>query len=369
MIKILQVVTTYQSVVTILNTKLRSLEKMDDVDVVVVSSSIEEGEHRESACPHYVIEIKRTIDLLEDIKAIKKLIKFCKTYKPDIIHTHTAKAGIIGSIAGLFCRAKVIHSYHGLPFYKGLSPVKYLLYKNIEMFFSNFRDLIFSQNREDFKTLKKLFSGKRDIRFEGNGVDIPFIQELARNEVFEKPFSDEEIIVTCVSRLEGVKKVETVIEMVKALHESGINLKCLIAGKGLLKDHYQKMIDGSGLSSNIRIVYTSKITSLIKQSDIVVLASEKEGVPRALMEAMVLEKPVVATNVLGTKELVEDQSTGYLVPLGDQDAFNNAVTKLIKDSELRKSMGEAGLVRIKKYFNEDDILKNWLETYNEILDK
>ncbi len=109
--------------------------------------------------------------------------------------------------------------------------------------------------------------------------------------------------------------------------------------------------------------FSERPHGLIAASDIVVLCSEKEGIPRTIMEAMALAKPVVATDVSGTNELVVEGQTGFLVPLGDIDAMAEKIMLLIENPNLREEMGSYGLKRVSKEFNEIKIAESLHKFY------
>jgi glycosyltransferase involved in cell wall biosynthesis len=118
----------------------------------------------------------------------------------------------------------------------------------------------------------------------------------------------------------------------------------------------------------VKIVYTPYIHSLISKADVVVLSSKKEGVPRSIMEAMALRKPIVATDVPGTNELVVNGETGILVPFGDQEALNEAALRLLIDKSLGAKLGEEGRTRVvSQYSGEKGIVALWVKTYEEVL--
>lgn len=366
--RILQIVTTYQSVVTILATKLGLLNNMPGVELHTASSREDPGERRGCSGAFHEVDIPRTIRPLRDIAAIIDLYKYIKKSKIDIVHTHTTKAGVVGAVAGRLARVPVVHTYHGLPFYEGQSRKAYMLYKTIESFCNRFRTIIFSQNKRDFETLQSIKSLKDKIQFEGNGVGIKDIEESARaniDKVYSFPDSTR-LHLLCVARLEPVKRLETVIAAVKFLKDSGCAIDCIIAGKGELQNALQTRIGQAGLSQELTIVYTPYIHSLIAKSDIVILTSEKEGIPRGIMEAMALGKPVVATRVPGTDELVIHGETGFLAPLSDPAAFNNHLMQLVRDKNLRTTMGAAGRERIRKEFDEKRIVDLWMEWYGKL---
>jgi glycosyltransferase involved in cell wall biosynthesis len=385
MIKLLKVVTTFQSVITILDSKLFLLEKHPDIDLHVVSSFEDQQEQRTAKGKFTQVNIARTISPIQDLSAIIKLYRFIKAEHFDVVHTHTAKAGIVGAIAAKLAGVPLIcHTYHGLPFYKGQKPLPHFIYKTIEIAFSKIRHILFSQNKYDYEQLKSIKSIKCPVIFEGNGVSISdIVSNAARDALFvEQYFSSSPdssllsssnaplkkggqggLVVLCLARLEPVKRLEKVLGAMEYLLANKINAQCFIAGKGHLEKQLKELIQSKGLADHVSIVYTPYVHALINKADIAILTSEKEGIPRGLMEAMALGKPVVATNVLGTNELVVDQETGFLVPLEDQEAFNRCLLQLATDASLRQKFGQAGRARIASQFDDAKIVQLWVKTY------
>ncbi|MBL8025216.1 MAG: glycosyltransferase family 4 protein [Fibrobacteres bacterium] len=365
-IKVLKLVTTYQSVVTILDAKLALLEKSPGIDLYVASSKEDQKESRICHGQFFEVFIPRTISPIDDIKAVWKLFRFMRKEKFDVVHTHTAKAGIVGALAAFFARIPLVcHTYHGLPFYEGQRKQVYLVYKWLELIFSTFRHTIYSQNRRDYSVLKEISFLQSKVVFEGNGVDCEAIDENVERDRFKVKgyFKDGAFRLLCVARLERVKRLEKFIQLVGVLKSKDIEVSAIIAGKGEDGDRLEKLIVENEIDDVCKIVYTPHIHALIAASDVVVLTSEKEGIPRSIMEAMALKKPVVATDVLGTQELVVNGVTGYLVPLENQDSFVNSVCELYGNPDLRKSMGEAGYQRVVAEFNERNIVNLWLKRY------
>jgi len=367
--RLLVVATAYQSIVTILDSKLKILARHPSFDVCAASSEEEPGEERKPAVVFFPVHIPRAIRVLGDIHAVFSLIFLIRRERFDLVHTHTAKAGFVGAIAGWICGVPVIHSYHGLPFFPGQKRTAYNIYKFIEICLSWFRQCLFTQNHFDFETLGHTHALRCPVMYEGNGVDVGTVRENAsRYSPFVKSiFSDASFKIACVARLEPVKYLYTLIDAVKFLKSKGVNVECVIAGKGPLKQDLETRIHKNNLHEILKIIYTPYIHALINCADCVVLTSIKEGIPRSLMEAMALSKPVVATDVAGTNELVLHEKTGILVPFNDQDKFNEAILRLINDAALRLRLGISGHQRIVERFNENAIIGLWIEQYEKQL--
>ena len=369
-IKVLQIATTYQSLVSILDTKLRLLSREPDIELCVASSFEDPEETRKPPGNYYPVHIARAISLFEDAASVVRLYRYIRKQKFDIIHTHTAKAGMVGALAGWLAGVPVVHTYHGLPFFIGQGRLRHSFYKCGEIALSRFRKALFSQNRLNYDQIKKIRLINRPVISEGNGILNDAIEYSAGmyKEKVQGFFDSNLPHLLCISRLEPVKALEKVIDAVRYLREKNMPVECIIAGKGYLKKPLEERIRKYNLEKSIIITYTPFIHSLIAKADVMLLTSKKEGVPRGLLEAMALRRPVVATDVQGTNELVVDGVTGILVPFDDQDALNKAVLALLNDKPLQARLGEAGRGRVLEGFSgEEETVRLWVQTYEKIL--
>ncbi len=189
-IKIAHTVTAYQSVITILDSKLRLLNKFDDLDVTAISSSPAIDGMRTPSVRHIQVEMARSIKPLADLKSIWQLYKVLKSEKFDIVHSHTAKVGFITAVAATMARVPLIcHTYHGLPFFEGQDKRAYWTYRFLEKVACKFRNYIFTQNNHDLPACVKLKGNTSKVLFDGNGVDIEFVKRTARKQICPLPAS------------------------------------------------------------------------------------------------------------------------------------------------------------------------------------
>jgi glycosyltransferase involved in cell wall biosynthesis len=369
-IKVLQIATTYQSLVSILDAKLRLLSEDPDIELCVASSFEDPEETRSPPGNFYPVHIARTIRFFEDVVSVVRLYRYIRKQKFDIIHTHTAKAGMVGALAGWLAGVPVVHTYHGLPFYNGQGRLEHAFFKCGEIALARLRKVLFSQNKLNYDQIKKIRLINRPVISEGNGILNDAIEYSAKmyREKVQGLFDRNIPHLLCISRLEPVKALEKVIDTVRYLYNNNMPVECIIAGKGYLKKALEERIRKYNLEKSITIMYTPFIHSLIAKADVMVLTSKKEGVPRGLLEAMALRKPVVATDVQGTSELVVNGVTGILVPFDDQEALNKAVVELVKNKPLQARLGEAGRARVLAGFSgEEETVRLWVQTYEKIL--
>jgi len=358
-IRVAHVHNVFDGIETTLGPKIFALAGYDDLDVAIVAPPSGKRVGTKLPIRHIPAEIPRAIRPWTDLWSALRLARVFRREGFDIVHTHTAKAGAIGAFAAWLARVPLIyHTYHGLPFYDGQPARQYHLYRFLERVACLMRRHIFSQNRRDMTACLPLIRDPRRVHFEGNGVVPEQIRANAERDkaAGEKWFQGTGTRLLVVARLEPVKRIHDFIRCVGQLRRAGIDLYCVVAGDGFQKAELQAHIEELGLRDVIHLGgYILEAHGLAAACDIAVLPSEKEGIPRALMEAMALGKPVVATNVLGTQELVVDGVTGYLTPLGDVAAMAGRIRELIENPGLCETFGRAGAERIEKEFNDHRI--------------
>lgn len=325
------------------------------------------------------VHMNREINLTDDIRSIYNLVKLLKKEKYDIVHTHNAKAGIIGRVAGKIAKVPVvIHTSHGLPFYTGQRTLKFHLYKAIEKVGSWFCDAIGSQNLEDLDLMKKYMTSKLTY-YEGNGVDLDRLNNWEREidtkkiQVIKSKLGipDSAKVILVGARFEPIKGHDFLLEGLDVLEKKyKSDFVCLLAGTGSLQEKIQGKINDLGLNKKVKIIgYKTDLYPYIKLADLIVLTSKKEGIPRIIMESMAFSKPVVATDVLGTRELVKHNTTGFLVPFNDQQLLAEKIMTLFTDEELSKKFGYNARNIIEQEFTEEIVAKRIDRIYKELLSR
>lgn len=355
-IKVAHIGNLYDGIETTLGPKIFALDRYDELEVTIITPPGGRREGRKLPIGFIPADIPRTIQPWRDLRSALRLARIFRRERFDIVHTHTAKGGAIGTFAAWLARVPLIyHTYHGLPFYEGQPAWRYHFYRFLEKLLCLMRDDVFSQNRRDYLQCPALIGDPKRAHFEGNGVDPEQVRANAERDRAkgEAWFRGGGTRLLLVSRLEPVKRIGNFVRCVKRLHDEGIELSCVVAGEGFLKDEIDSLIAELGLQDVIRMGgYILEAHGLMAACDIAVLTSEKEGVPRALIESMALGKPCVATDVLGTQELVVDGETGYLTPLDDIEAMSRRIRELVEDPELRERLGAAGRARVEAEFND-----------------
>lgn len=347
------------------------------LEVGFVFSPSPEGEMlRRLEFPVKEINIDRKINPWSDSKSILKMFHYFRTVRPDIVHTHTSKAGVVGRMAaGLAGVSNVIHTVHGFPFHPGMPKVKYRVYEQIERWMAGITDILLSQSEEDVITAFKMGikSRRGDLIYIGNGVDL--------TEFDPGNYSDHqrlrvkgglsirktEPVITMIGRINREKGYHDLVEALQRVRD--IPWQALFIGpdEGFLPS-VKHQIDHCGLWDRIQILGQRKdITDLLAVTDIYVLPSYREGLPRSLIEAQAMAIPCVATDIRGCREVVEDGVTGFLIMPGDSEALGEALRKLLLYPELCLGMGQEGRRRMHRYYDEAEVGRKVMAIYEEVL--
>jgi glycosyltransferase involved in cell wall biosynthesis len=301
---------------------------------------------------------------LKDLKAFVQLLRHFRDQRYDIVHTHGVKPGLLGRIAARLTGAPVvIHTVHGFHYWDGMSTLEKRFFVWLEQLVAPLCDLLLSQNREDieFAVQRRICRPER-IRFLGNGIDItrfrpdavsPGLAAATRREL---GVAADETLVGMIGRLVRLKGYFEYMEATRLLHERGERIKFLAIGATHDKAETVSppaLIAEYGLQNRVQFLgMRNDIPQLMAAMDIVVLASYAEGIPRVLLEAAAMGKPTVGTDVRGTREVIVDGETGYLVPMRDAPALADAISHLAADPALRHEMGQAARRRAEMHFDE-----------------
>jgi glycosyltransferase involved in cell wall biosynthesis len=309
---------------------------------------------------YYIKELKRKISLVNDIIAFLKIYKIIKKEKPDIIHTHSSKAGIIGRLAAWLARTtsyklqatKIIHTPHGHIFYGYYGKLKTLLFLFLERLTAKITDkLVALTEGEKNESLSFGVGKEQQWIIIPAGIDynleLKVSCKLHNSELKEKlGISKNSIVVGTVARLEPIKGIRYFVDAAKiilSLPSSYIlpSIYFLIVGDGSERKFLEEKVEKLGLKD--KFIFTGMrddVAELMSIMDIYVQPSINEGMGKTIVLAELLGKPVVATNVQGIPSVVINNETGILVPPKDPQKLAEAIVKLINDKDLRIKMGE-----------------------------
>ena len=313
------------------------------------------------------ISMTREISLTKDIKSFLDIYLLIKKGQFNIVHAHSSKAGFLGRIAAKFasCNIKTIYTPHSL----SLNINKF--YKYLEKIAVPFTDKIIAVSDSEKKEiiLSKLTSKSEKINA---GVKV-FSYKISNKKIHRELNLDENLLlVVSVGRLTRQKDPLTFFKAVNTFIKSYKNQSVyfLWVGDGELRPIIDDYIKNNKLYDRCKILgWRTDIDELLWCADIFVITSIYESFGYVTCEAMSHFLPVVATNVVGTSDIVIHNDCGFLVEKGDYETISKHILSLLNDSRLRYNMGSKGNWRVKNYFNVIDMVKKTEELYKELLKK
>ncbi len=332
-----------------------------------------------------VDSLRREINPFNDISAYLELKKILKKLQPDIIHTHSAKAGILGRFAGWSLKGKlpggrqnlplVLHTIHGLAFHDYQTPLLNKFYIAVEK--------AAAQKTDAFLTVADVMTQKAQAA--GIGLDKPYTTAYSaiEEEAFLTPPSEQEItdfrrklqipneavVIVKVARLFDLKGHEYVIESARRLAAKHSDCVWLFVGDGSLTEPLKNQIQFAGLTGRFKftgLLPPDQIPLAIHASDILIHCSLREGLARVLPQAMLCGKPVVSFDIDGAKEVVNEK-TGFLVDAENIDQLTDACEKLIADADLRKKLGQNGKTEVTQQFAPDTMVNTIESVYKKLM--
>jgi glycosyltransferase involved in cell wall biosynthesis len=318
-----------------------------------------------------VRELRRNINPFFDLVAFMKLCILLLREKPDIIHTHSSKAGILGRWAGWLTGAKIIlHTIHGLPFHDYQHRIVNLLYRTLEIFTSKITTAFITVGRVmKEKALKAGLGRSEKFHIIYSGIEVgKFLKGMTFGEDLRRSLGIvDKFVIGSISRLAPLKGHEYLFDAFTELKVKYSNLSLLIVGDGLFREKFQRIVKEKGIEKDVifmGLIKQERIPAVISAMDLLVHTSLREGLPRAVVQALILEKPVVSFDIDGACEVVKSPG-GYLVPAGDRSSLANAIENAIKGE--RPKMED--ILVLRERFDHQKMVDEIEKLYRELLKK
>jgi len=309
----------------------------------------------------------RKVNLGTDFLILFKLIREIRSFKPDVIHTHTAKAGVIGRLASIFSLHSSfrVHTFHGHLLSGYFSSVKTRLVVLIERALALRTHILVSVGEKvRDELLAKKIGNFSKFRIFPPGLVLKTL--ITRDSALTSLGLDSTYIyVSFIGRITQIKRPDRFLEMVELVYRKNNNVKFLVAGGGDLLDVCQKTASDKALPV-IFLGWRSDIENVISASDIVVLTSDNEGTPISLIQAGLAGKPTVSTNVGSVKEIVLDGKTGLITEL-TPESIAIAIDILIRDKALRNRFGLAAKAHTRANYSVNRLIQDHAELYKNLI--
>lgn len=327
-------------------------------------------------------ELVRNINPVKDFIAFHKIFWLLKKSDYQIVHTHTAKAGIIGRLAAKLAGINIIiHTLHGITFHDNLNiPVK-IFYKLLEKITGRFTDCIITVG-DDIKEryIQHHIAPPEKFVTIRSGFDISAFLQSAKLEASESMKLREElgvksgdILIGCVSRLEprkGHTYLFQAIEKLSLLSEIEQSVRLIIAGEGSYRTVLEKECEERGIGSQVRFIgFREDIARVMSLFDIIALTSLWEGLPRVLVQAALLGKPIVTFNVEGAHEVVHENVNGFVVPSKNVEQFTQKLAWMILNLSEAQKMGLAGKKIINNNWDTATMTRQIKSEYEKFLNR
>lgn len=323
----------------------------------------------------------RPIRPLNDLACYYHIKGLLRGLAPDIVHTHSAKAGIIGRYAAAGVKSPgrgncgIVHTIHGLAFHPYQNRLTNRLYVGIERAAARRTDAFISV--ADAMTNQALEAGigtAGQYTTAYSAIDEQgFLAEIGRDRIAEFRNSHgieaEAVVFVTIARLFELKGHDYIIESARRLAGKYKNACWLFVGEGNLGPYYKRTVEKLGLAERVKfagLLNPEQIPLAIQSSDVLVHCSLREGLARALPQGMLCGKPVVSFNVDGAPEVV-NRHTGMLIEPGDVDGLTEACEVLLINAELRAKLGSRGREQVKTRFAPETMVDTIERVYGKVL--
>jgi len=326
-----------------------------------------------------VDEMGRRVSLFSDVRALWKLFVLLRREKPEIVHTHTAKAGALGRVAAWLAGVPVIvHTYHGHVFHSYFSPTKTRIYRAVEKALGSITTqvvAISNSQREELCNVYRVIPCERTVVIQ-NGFDFKDCSGRERTEARkELGIAENAFVFVWAARMAPVKDVELLGEVVRMAAKESSQAYFLVVGDGEMKPRLESIVQGC---NNVKLLgWRRDMDRIWCAADAAILTSRNEGTPTALIEAMAARVPFLATNVgavrdlsvLPLHEMPKDAGhragNGYLAARTPEALFYCA-EELIRDRTAARTMGEIGHAFVCTHFSVDRLVAEMSRLYSSL---
>lgn len=316
-------------------------------------------------------ELGRDVSLLGDLVSLARLVRLIARERPEIVHTHTAKAGLVGRIAARLCRVPiVVHTFHGHVFRGYFGPAKTWLFLTLERLLARLTDRILTVNEEQRQELIgfRIAPSKRihtmllglDLTPLAAGDGNPTVMRHKWGLPLDSP------LVGIVARLVPVKGHELFLDAAALLSRRRPEVRFVLVGDGDRRGELEDYAAACGVSA-VFAGWETDLKSVYAALDVVCLTSFNEGSPVALIEALTSGKPVVSTPAGGVVDLIRDGENGLLVSDRDPGMFSQAVERLLESHQFAETLARNGRASVYPHYDISRLTTDMAALYSELL--
>jgi glycosyltransferase involved in cell wall biosynthesis len=334
------------------------------------------GQGREGGLNIKVLpDLQRAIHPWRDLRAYRSIKQTLKEFQPDVVHTHSAKGGILGRQAAWALGVDaIVHTVHGAPFHAYQSVPVRSFYRWCER-----------RAAQQCHRLVCVADAMKDLLVDAgvapatqcvtvySGMDVePFLQAKAARASLRQQLglTDQHVVVGKVARLFDLKGHDDLIAAAKPVTQAHPEVRFLLVGDGMLRQQLQDRVAALGLKEHFifaGLVPPEAVAKYIGAMDLLVHCSLREGLARALPQALIAGKPVISYDIDGAREVVTTDQTGILLAPRDIQGLTAAINRLISDEELRVRLGSTGRDLCQEKFRHENMTRDLRRLYMEIL--
>ena len=332
-------------------------------------------------------EMKRSIHPLNDSIAYQKVKALIQKFKPDIVHTHAAKSGLIGRLAADSCKVPVIvHTFHGHVFHSYFNKVATGAFIQIERYLAKRSSgiIAISKTQKEELAYKYKICAPEKIQTIPLGLDLDKFRvwQDRKREIFRDQYGiqPDEIAIGIIGRIVPVKNHSLFVQVAARLQaQTAQKLRFVIIGDGDMRGQMETEFRSAGIdyayypedpraATAICTSWQTDMDLVLAGLDIVALTSHNEGTPVSLIEAQAAAKPVVSTNVGGVSDVVVDNQCGFIIEPNHPDYFSDAMLRLIESSDLRNYFGAQGRKFVEDKFSYQRLVNDMSAYYYSLLE-
>ena len=320
-------------------------------------------------------DLRRAIHPYRDWRASKAIRQALKQFQPDVVHTHSAKGGLLGRhVAWGLDVPAVVHTVHGAPFHPYQSVMAREFFRRCERWAAKrcHRMISVADAMTDLMVEAKVAPREKFTTIY-SGMDVEPFRNAGEHRASVRAkygFTDEHVVIGKIARLFHLKGHEDLIEAAQVVVRQQANVRFLLVGDGILRGTLVARISELGLAEHFvfaGLVPPSEVPGLIGAMDVLVHTSYREGLARALPQALIAGRPVVSYDVDGAREVTISGETGFLVAPRDTEGLARAIAELAKDPTTARRMGREGQRRFTDQFRHQTMSRLVRQLYDQIL--
>ena len=331
-----------------------------------------------------ISELQKYLDPIKDSIAFYKLYRVIKQLSPVVVHTHLAKAGILGRLAAHLAGVQwILHTVHGPTFSNFHPTFERITFWTAEKLASLVTDyfIFVGKSLQKFYTSNNLCKPYNSLVIK-TGKDISQIKKalvLPQNKISEIrknlfQASEKELILGFVGRIVPSKNLEHLVKVAELLKEKKVSFKIVIVGKALLKEelwyerHIKKLIAKHNLNRHfVFLGFVKDIFPIFRALDLVILTSRYEGLPNVLVEAGLCERVCIAYNIGGAQEVIHDGETGFLVSYGNVYELAEKIMEFLSNRKKFYAVGQKAREILEKEYSMEKMLSDYIQYYDMLL--